>query len=90
MSDEIKQEIKEDEAASEQVEQQLAPDEIVAGLQAELASSRDQTLRALAEAENARKRAERRWQTLASLPSTNLRVICLPSPTICNARDFDY
>lgn len=38
---------------------ELAPDEIVAGLQAELAASRDQTLRALAEAENMRKRAER-------------------------------
>lgn len=38
---------------------ELAADEIVAGLQAELAASRDQTLRALAEAENIRKRADR-------------------------------
>jgi len=62
MSDETKPETQTEPApatdsAAETLE--LAPDEIVAGLQAELAASRDQTLRALAEAENMRKRAER-------------------------------
>lgn len=62
MSDETKPETQSEpvpanDAANETPE--LAVDEIVAGLQAELAASRDQTLRALAEAENMRKRAER-------------------------------
>ncbi|MET0545455.1 MAG: nucleotide exchange factor GrpE [Caulobacterales bacterium] len=47
------------DATAEATEHPLSADEIVAGLQAELAASKDQTLRALAEAENARKRAER-------------------------------
>ena len=62
MSDETKPETQSEPVPANDVANEtpeLAVDEIVAGLQAELAASKDQTLRALAEAENMRKRAER-------------------------------
>ena len=62
MSDETKPETQPEPVPANDVANEtpeLAVDEIVAGLQAELAASKDQTLRALAEAENMRKRAER-------------------------------
>ncbi len=63
MSDETKPETQADapapanDSAAETPE--LAPDEIVGSLQAELSAAKDQILRALADAENTRKRAER-------------------------------